>query len=230
VSIYQPSLGYEHFMHARQSVVGYDDGLSERGREEEWGGEYGPYLVPSWSSEPSPGVHAIVYTLSSWNPYQVHLMRAVLARPGASAAPPTPGADLPQATLHNPSFEGGSVRGWNAEGDAFRTFHDEADGGKWALTTHAEAQDATRGRLWQELTIDARTSSLSFKLHGGHAAVALYADDVMLRRSRGRDINEARTPVRWNLTSLRGKRVRLVIEDDLDEPWGFVSVSSFELR
>ncbi|HEU5059752.1 MAG TPA: DUF4185 domain-containing protein, partial [Kofleriaceae bacterium] len=44
--IYTPDLGYQRFMHAREADVGHDDGLSEPGREDEWGGEYGPYLVP----------------------------------------------------------------------------------------------------------------------------------------------------------------------------------------
>jgi hypothetical protein len=230
VLIYEPSLGYEHFIHAQQSTVGYDDGLSERGREQEWGGEYGPYLIPSWSAEPAPGVHAIVFTLSSWNPYQVHLLRAVLTQPGATTERPAPGVGLPRAALQNPGFADGSLAGWQADGDAFRTFRDDANGGVWTVTTFAEAQDSTRGRLWQDFTIDAQTSSLHFDLHGGHASVALYEGDVALRRSRGRDDNNTRSPVAWNLTSLRGKTVRLLIEDDLNESWGFVSVSGFALR
>ena len=36
---------------------------SDPGREEEWGGPYGPYLIPSYFHSRSPGHHAIVYTL-----------------------------------------------------------------------------------------------------------------------------------------------------------------------
>lgn len=68
--------GYGKFMHA----VGSSDTLSEPGREDEWGGQYGPYLVPSWTEKLGNGDTAIYYTLSSWNPYQVHLLRTVLRK------------------------------------------------------------------------------------------------------------------------------------------------------
>lgn len=36
---------------------------------------YGPYLIPAWFSDPEPGVVELAYTLSTWNPYQVQLVR-----------------------------------------------------------------------------------------------------------------------------------------------------------
>jgi hypothetical protein len=228
VVIYEPAQGYEHFIHAQQSAVGHDDGLSERGREETWGGEYGPYLIPAWFADPSPGVHELVYTMSSWNPYAVHLMRSVLVEPSAGERePPPPGAALPRARLQNPSFQG-ALEGWTVEGDRFAVFDDNGVATVTSFTP--DGRDDIKGRLWQELQIDALTSTLSFQVHGGHGVVALYVDGRAVRRTRGRDTNETRTPVVWHLESLRGKTVRLSIEDDLAEPWGFISVGGLELR
>lgn len=87
--LYAPVDGYERFVHAKESAVGHDDGLSQPGDEETWGGEYGPYFVPTWFSE-DRGAFGIVYTLSSWNPYQVHLMRTWLVPPDVTREPPPP--------------------------------------------------------------------------------------------------------------------------------------------
>lgn len=51
------------------------------------GDVYGPYLIPQWFSEPAPGEYEIVYTISSWNPYQVHLMKTVLRDSSAGQTP-----------------------------------------------------------------------------------------------------------------------------------------------
>jgi hypothetical protein len=76
--------GYGQFMHravcGEPEVFGCtdeDDGLSDPGREHEWGGEYGPYLLEPWI-ESGAGRLTIHYTLSSWNPYAVHLVRTTL--------------------------------------------------------------------------------------------------------------------------------------------------------
>lgn len=92
--LYVPDDGYRKFIHAKESAVGHDDGLSQPGDEETWGGEYGPYLVPSWFTE-KEGAFGIVFTLSSWNPYCVHLVRTWLVPEGQSFSPPLRGLDLP---------------------------------------------------------------------------------------------------------------------------------------
>jgi hypothetical protein len=92
--LYVPSDGYEKFVHAKESAVGHDDGLSQPGDEETWGGEYGPYLVPSWFTE-NDGAFGIVFTLSSWNPYCVHVLRTWLVPEGRSLAPRLRGLDRP---------------------------------------------------------------------------------------------------------------------------------------
>jgi hypothetical protein len=96
--LYHPDDGYRRFIHAKESAVGFDDGLSQPGDEETWGGEYGPYLVPSWFVE-KDGAFGIVFTLSSWNPYCVHLVRTWLVPEGQTLAPPLRGLDLPAPRL-----------------------------------------------------------------------------------------------------------------------------------
>ena len=139
INIFDPGAdrGYGYFMHQKTSEAGYDDGLAEPGlhtnpgdwsnqcpghgwREECWGGEYGPYLVPQWFTRTEDGGYSIVYTMSSWVPYQVHLMRTVLAghddfRP---QPPPQRGVGLPPARLVNPNFTRG-FEGWHSLGDPF---------------------------------------------------------------------------------------------------------------
>jgi hypothetical protein len=228
VRIFEPEQGYEHFMHAANGDVGHDDGLSEDGRQNEAGGEYGPYLIPDWFVEPAPGVHEIVYTLSSWNPYQVQLLRSVLVEPSTTYRAPTPGAGLPRAQLNNPSFGNGTLTGWTAEGDAFVSVRD--DSGRWGVTTYATLGASTKGKLWQEFDLDALSSSLSFTVRGGHAAVVLYADGDVVRRTIAADSDATIVHGLWRLETLRGKRVRLAIEDDATDAWGFIQVSAFELR
>src|SRR5262249_39113815 len=60
-------------------VVRPDDGLGEYGRQDEWGGEYGAYLLPRWFTRPNSNELGLVYTLSSWNPYQSHLIRSIVS-------------------------------------------------------------------------------------------------------------------------------------------------------
>lgn len=226
--IYTPDMGYQHYMHAREADVGHDDGLSDAGRENEWGGEYGPYLIPEWFSSPEPGVYAIVYTLSSWNPYQVHLMRTVMAAPGIEAEPPPRGEELPPATVVNGDFAGGSLAGWTATGDPFGTY--QGEDGVWRVTTYVGPGDAATGTLSQEIAVDAETSELRFFLHGGDARVELHHDGEVVRRSHGRRDNDGEIEVRWRLEDYRGEKVRVVIVDDLTGAWGFVGARSFALE
>jgi hypothetical protein len=220
--------GYGFFMHARPSVVGYDDGLAEPGRDEEWGGEYGPYFVPTWFADGPPGVHTITYTLSSWNPYAVHVVRTVFTEPGAIAGPASNrGAGLPATKLRNGDFTAG-LSGWQTSGDPFRVFTG-ADG-KPRVTTYGDAGDATMGKMWQSFTVDGIVSEIDFAVHGGHAAVQLWHGADLVRSTHGRDTNDVELPVRWRLDMYRGETLRLVIDDELNEPWGFVGTTGFSFR
>lgn len=77
-------LGYCHFMHASNDWVREVRGVphcdlsSDPGREKEWGGEYGPYIVSPLTKKINSDTLRIYYLLSTWNPYAVVLMSADL--------------------------------------------------------------------------------------------------------------------------------------------------------
>jgi hypothetical protein len=69
--------GYGHFMHISAKFKEKRDALSDPKREDEWGGEYGPYIIARFTSG-SDGRCRIYYTMSIWNPYQVVVMQSDL--------------------------------------------------------------------------------------------------------------------------------------------------------
>ncbi|MBI3097434.1 MAG: DUF4185 domain-containing protein [Planctomycetes bacterium] len=75
--------GYGEFMHISSKFKGRKDDLSDPKREEEWGGEYGPYVMSRFTTE-ADGVCRIYYTMSTWNPYQVVVMRTDLKCAGGA--------------------------------------------------------------------------------------------------------------------------------------------------
>jgi uncharacterized protein DUF4185 len=79
VVIFDPARdnGYGHFMHVPPSVKGQHDALSDPNLTEEWGGEYGPYLMARYTTT-GDGRCRIYYTMSTWNPYQVMVMQSDL--------------------------------------------------------------------------------------------------------------------------------------------------------
>ncbi len=227
ILMYDPGEGYGRFMHRKVSDAGYDDGLSGFGVEEEYGGDYAPYLIPQYFRDEGGGVYSIVYTLSSWNPYQTHLMRTYLASPGATRAQPIAGQGLPKSSLVNGDFAAG-LSGWQSAGDSFVTF--EIAPGRSAVSTFGSKGDATQGAIWQDFTVDATTSELDFTVHGGDGArvYLMYGGDVV-RSVHGRRSN-TELAVRWHLDELRGKTVRLLVEDQSSAPWGFVGASGFRFQ
>ncbi len=68
--------GYGEFMHVRDAP----DGLSDPGREDEWGGEYGPYVIDRFTRALPGGRAAVYFTMSTWNPYNVVEMAMILHR------------------------------------------------------------------------------------------------------------------------------------------------------
>ena len=72
--------GYRKFMHTPSRRDGNDDGLSDPGRETAPGGEYAPYMLKRYFRGNSKRC-TIYFTLSTWNPYQVVLMRADIGYP-----------------------------------------------------------------------------------------------------------------------------------------------------
>ena len=63
--------GYCHFMH-----VSWDsrtcDSVHDPGREREWGGEYGPYVISRYT-EGNNNQSTIYFVMSTWNPYNTVL-------------------------------------------------------------------------------------------------------------------------------------------------------------
>lgn len=70
--------GYCHFVHVSWERSRCD-GLHDPGRAQEWGGEYGPYQLAGLAKGDT-GSTTIYFTMSTWNPYTVVLMRAGLER------------------------------------------------------------------------------------------------------------------------------------------------------
>ncbi len=68
--------GYCHFMHAGFPHEKCDE-VSDPGREKEYGGEYGPYQFEDFATGGGSST-TIYFTMSTWNPYTVVLMKAGL--------------------------------------------------------------------------------------------------------------------------------------------------------
>ncbi|NMD35240.1 MAG: DUF4185 domain-containing protein [Planctomycetes bacterium] len=69
--------GYGFFMHRVNLLGGKGDGLADPGRVLHPGGEYGPYIMARYTTGDAKGCR-LFYTMSTWNPYQVVVMRTDL--------------------------------------------------------------------------------------------------------------------------------------------------------
>ena len=71
--------GYCNFIHTdwNYSVC---DSVHDNGRKYEWGGEYGPYQFENFAIGTDTST-TIYYTMSTWNPYTVVLMKSTLIKP-----------------------------------------------------------------------------------------------------------------------------------------------------
>jgi hypothetical protein len=71
--------GYGTFMHIPWNVAHVDnvqdDAFLSGYRDNEWGGEYGPYQITRFSKGKTNQVCDLYYTMSTWNPYQSMLLR-----------------------------------------------------------------------------------------------------------------------------------------------------------
>src|SRR5690554_5261802 len=68
--------GYCHFIHTDWQFENCDN-VHNPGRENEWGGEYGPYEFSHFATGTDQST-TIYFTMSTWNPYEVVLMKASL--------------------------------------------------------------------------------------------------------------------------------------------------------
>ena len=76
--------GYCHFMHTSWQFR-HCDAVHDPGRENEWGGEYGPYQFEDLATG-NDSTTTIYFTMSTWNPYTVVLMKSTLKLPGLPAS------------------------------------------------------------------------------------------------------------------------------------------------
>ncbi len=76
--IFQPwdDGGYCNFMHVSYQDRNCDS-VQDPGRDNEYAGEYGPYIIPSLAKS-HDGVTTVYFVMSTWNPYAVMLMKTDL--------------------------------------------------------------------------------------------------------------------------------------------------------
>jgi hypothetical protein len=56
-----------------------DDAFLSGWRDNEWGGEYGPYQITRFSAGQANQVCDLYYSMSTWNPYESMLMHTGIA-------------------------------------------------------------------------------------------------------------------------------------------------------
>lgn len=226
--------GYANFMHVAWKAARMD-AFQDQGQEDKWGAEYGPYLIPRFTSG-DQGRCSLVFTMSTWNPYQVVLMRTDVGLP-----PSMPRERETKYLPGTPPFVtcGSEVVRFERNGSPHvRTFG--ANGDKDLVVSHQVLQP-TLG------------STLSFSVHGGHARVVLVSDDkpppspivniagfatdlmsgaygAVIESIAGPSSNDVDVSVRWSLSRHAGQRLRIYLVDAASEKWGFVSVSEMTLR
>lgn len=76
--------GYCNFIHTNWNYS-VCDSVQDPGREYQWGGEYAPYMFKDMSTIKDSLV-TIYYTMSTWNPYTVVLMKSTLVIPNKTNA------------------------------------------------------------------------------------------------------------------------------------------------
>jgi hypothetical protein len=77
--------GYCHFLHVSWESQNCDS-VQDPGRDNEWGGEYGPYLFEDFFDGDAQG-GTLYFTMSTWNPYTVVLMQADVEFSSPTLAP-----------------------------------------------------------------------------------------------------------------------------------------------
>jgi hypothetical protein len=152
--------------------------------------------------------------------------------PTASSDPVTPPADPapdPDAPkLVNADFSAG-LTGWTASGDGFGPF--TGTDGKPHVTTFIPPKgDGTVGKLWQDFKVGPSLTEIRFAVHGGDAHVKLLRGEETLFSVKANRQNSPEIAIVWQVTQYRGETLRIMIDDSLTDPWGFISVSGFELR
>lgn len=223
---------YGTFMH-----VGWDaarrDSFHDRDKENVFGGEYGPYLIPRFTTGDARRT-TLVFTMSTWNPYQVVLASVDVGM--ASAGKRREQRLLPGGREWK-SFGADPVRFDRFGTPALRTYGAGGD-----RDVFVSRYDFTCGR-------DAR---LDFRIHGGHQRIVLvrepkalpesvgdvvkFGEDVLAGRFgeivesvAGPSNNDVDVSVGWSLGRHVGEALSLYAIDTSSKPWGFLAVSELVL-
>ncbi len=93
--------GYCHFIHTNWDYRNCDE-VHDPGREYTWGGEYGPYMIKEFTRV-EKDMLTLYYTLSTWNPYTVVLMKSDLAISNTVGISSNENHDKPIKVYPNPS-------------------------------------------------------------------------------------------------------------------------------
>ncbi|MBL8857271.1 MAG: DUF4185 domain-containing protein [Planctomycetes bacterium] len=226
--------GYANFMHVDWKTARMDE-FHDKGQENKWGGEYGPYLIPRFTSGDAERC-TLVFSMSTWNPYQVVLMATDVGRPPSATQ-----VSETKFLLGTPpcATQGSDVVRFERNGAPHvRTY--AANGDKDLVVSHQVIQPVVG-------------STLAFSVHGGRARIVLVREErappsaIQDIRAFERELldgkfgpvvesiagpanNDVDVSVRWNLSRHAGKRLRVYLLDASTDRWGFVSVSEMTLQ
>lgn len=236
--IMEPSdIAYGVFQHIPFDVH-RADGFLDPGKHE-WGGEYGPYLIPRYTTGNADACQ-IYYMMSTWNPYQAVLMRSEIGKP----LPPS-AAETTTTMQFVPGDDS-----WRRSSSGF--YREEIRSGAKTICTYAGKQDADTGWMWRWLPRDTLNRRLKFTVCGGAGEVfvlagggdipvsGVSAQELYPRLKQGEfgevvlctwghNSNDNLVHLDWNLMPFDRANLKVVVIDHLTAPWGFVSVSPMAL-
>jgi hypothetical protein len=227
--------GYAKFMHASWQK-GRKDNFHDAGMENRWGGPYAPYFIDRFTTGDKDRC-SIYYTMSTWNPYEVVLMRSDIGFPERC-----PKLEF-EETLMLPGEEG-----WILSHDFLEPI--ECRGVPHVTTGRQGGPEMGVAHRRIVATTD---GTMEFTFHGGEGEIVLVREttppprkieDVRefyhrLKRGQlgtvveaiaGPNNNEVDVPMVWNLHRHVGRDLRLYIIDPLPGPRGFVNVSQIRVR
>lgn len=227
--------GYAKFLHASWQK-GRKDNFHDKGLENRWGGPYAPYFIERFTTGDKERC-SIYYTMSTWNPYQVVLMRSDIGFPERC-----PELEF-EETLLVPGGEG-----WILSHDFMQPIERR---GVRHVTTRKPG-GAEMGVAHREI-VATTDGSLEFTFHGGAGEIVLVREttppprkiedvrDFYHRLKRGQfgdvveaiagpENDEVDVPMLWNLHRHVGHKLRLYVIDPLEGRKGFLNVSELALR
>lgn len=229
--------GYTEFMHVSDSF-GRLDNVHDPGREFTWGGEYGAYLIEPFTRYEN-GQLDLFYTLSTWNPYQVMLMRSSFGSTDATGPKtysPRREYSMPGADDWHPLTEGVFFRP-RLSGAGLPFVQMEGNGGL-----------GDTGAMWMPVPTDPELTRIEFEVWHGDAEVVLveagpafpdHVEDVeafytevkagrygrVARVAKGLRDTRFRRAALWALQPYEREGLRLLVIDPWKTNWGGGHVS-----